>query len=208
MITIEAITVGPFAMNSYVVGDSETKECVVVDPGDELERIESYLKQHDYTVQRILMTHGHIDHVAFAEVFHQRYQVPLGLHKADEPLAQAVGVQAAMYGIEVGPPILIDEYYEPGAQIGDGSLSFKIAHAPGHSPGSVLFIHPDGFVIGGDVLFHRSIGRTDLPGGNHDQLLASIRRELFSLPGETVVYPGHGPSTTVAEEIAENPFLT
>ena len=206
---IEILPVGPFAMNCHILSDEATRQAVVIDPGDEIEEITGFLKAHQLTVSHILLTHGHIDHVAFAEDLHVQLKVPMLLHKADWQMAQAAPQQAAMFGLPPGPVPRLDGELVECESFQAGPFDFEIRHAPGHSPGSVLLIsHPNKVIIGGDVVFQGSIGRTDLPGGNHGQLIESIRSKVLTLPDDYVIYPGHGPITTVGVERRTNPFFT
>jgi hydroxyacylglutathione hydrolase len=189
-------------MNCFVVEDGG--EAVVIDPGEAhpalLEAI-SGMK-----VKMILNTHGHLDHCGGNADLVQATGAPLAIHEADLPLLQSMAQQGMMFGVPATPSPDPDRFLEEGDEIPIGSLTLKVVHAPGHSPGHVVFLG-DGFAIAGDVLFAGSIGRTDLPGGSYHQLIASIRSKLLTLPEDTVVYSGHGPETTIGREKATNPFL-
>lgn len=205
---IEIYPVGPFQMNCHLVYDEASKTGVIFDPGDEVPSLLARIRQLDLKLTHILLTHGHIDHVAYAEDLHQALKVPMLLHKADWSMAQNAPRQAAMFGLPPGPLPVLDGELTVQKDFVAGPFTFEIRHAPGHSPGSVLFIsHPDKTVIAGDVVFQGSIGRTDLPGGNHQQLLDSIAREVLTLPDDYKLLPGHGPATTVGAERRSNPFL-
>jgi len=201
---------GQFVENCYLVVDEQAPgggECAIVDPGEEAGLILHKLAATGAKAVAIWLTHAHIDHVLGVPRVAAETGVPVWLHPADRPLYDAVPEQAAWFGLEAArlpPP---DRTFTHGDTVRVGDLTFQVRHTPGHSPGSVSLVGP-GVVLGGDVLFAGSIGRTDLPGGDFDTLIASIERELLSLPEATIVYPGHGPETTVGHERRSNPFLT
>jgi glyoxylase-like metal-dependent hydrolase (beta-lactamase superfamily II) len=198
---------GQFVENCYLVVDEQAGECVVVDPGEEAGLILHKLAATGAKPIAIWLTHAHIDHVLGVPRVAAETGVPVWLHPADRPLYDAVPEQAAWFGLHapaLPPP---DRALAHGDTVRVGDVTFGVRHTPGHSPGSVSFVGP-GVVLGGDVLFAGSIGRTDLPGGDFDTLIASIERELLSLPEATIVYTGHGPETTVGHERRSNPFLT
>ncbi|HEV8266123.1 MAG TPA: MBL fold metallo-hydrolase [Gemmatimonadales bacterium] len=198
---------GQFVENCYLVVDERAGECAIVDPGEEAGLILQKLAATGAKPVAIWVTHGHVDHVLGVPRVAAETGAPVWLHPADRALYDAVPEQAAWFGLHapaLPPP---DRSFAHGEQVRVGELSFMVRHAPGHSPGSVCLAGP-GVVFGGDVLFAGSIGRTDLPGGDFDTLIASIERELLSLPDATIVYTGHGPETTVGRERRANPFLT
>jgi len=198
---------GQFVENCYLVVDEQAGECAIVDPGEEAGLILHKLAATSAKPVAIWLTHAHIDHVLGVPRVAAETGVPVWLHAADRPLYDAVPDQAAWFGLEapaLPPP---DRTFAHGDTVRVGELAFEVRHTPGHSPGSVSLVGP-GVVLGGDVLFAGSIGRTDLPGGDFDTLIASIERELLSLPDATIVYTGHGPETTVGRERRSNPFLT
>jgi glyoxylase-like metal-dependent hydrolase (beta-lactamase superfamily II) len=199
---------GVFAENCYLVIDERAKQCAVVDPGEEAGLILHKIAETGATLAGIWLTHAHLDHVVGVARVAEETGAPVWLHPGDRPLYDAVPQQAGAFGL-APPPLLPAPNRDlvHGAQLAVGELRFAIRHAPGHSPGSVCLIgHGVAFV--GDVLFAGSIGRTDLPGGDFDTLIASIERELLSLPDDTIVYSGHGPETTIGRERRANPFLT
>jgi hydroxyacylglutathione hydrolase len=211
------IPVGMLQCNCSIIGDSVTREALVIDPGDEVGRILDLLGRHKLTVKAIVSTHAHIDHVGGLSKLHQYTGAPVMMHRDDIPLYQRMDVQAAFLG--VAPPEVgeIDEMLKEGDVLRWGSLAARVMHTPGHSPGSVsLYLPPDAGRIAaaapqlfaGDTLFAGSIGRTDLWGGSMGQILESLRGKLLQLPDDTVVHPGHGPWTTIGEERESNPFLT
>jgi glyoxylase-like metal-dependent hydrolase (beta-lactamase superfamily II) len=198
---------GQFVENCYLVVDERAGECAIVDPGEEAGMILHKVAATSAKPVAIWLTHAHIDHVLGVPRVAAETGVPVWLHPADRPLYDAVPEQAAWFGLEapaLPPP---DRTFAHGDTVRVGELAFEVRHTPGHSPGSVSLAGP-GIVLGGDVLFAGSIGRTDLPGGDFDTLIASIARELLSLPDATIVYTGHGPQTTVGHERRSNPFLT
>lgn len=210
MLQVQGFTFNPFQENTYVIFN-EKKECWIVDPGmfdvAEEQVLYDLIKEKGLVPQQIINTHGHIDHVFGVDSLKQKYNIPFGLHEADGPVVRNAANSAAMFGLPMAVSPLPDFQITAGPmQLGDDTIEVKFV--PGHSPGSVAFYYPQGgWLIGGDVLFQRSIGRTDLPGGDMDTLLHSIRTELFTLPPETLVMSGHGAPTTIGEEIRSNHFL-
>lgn len=202
-----------FGINTYLVVDPDTLKCAIIDPGmmdsEEEEALDKYIKRNNLEVTKIINTHLHIDHVAGINFSKDTYNVPVLGNKEDEPLGQHVGEQAAMFGLPGQlEPLALNHYLNDGDVIKIGNGTLTVIHVPGHSPGSIaLYDKADGFVITGDALFQGSIGRTDLPGGSMPQLVKSIKEKLLPLPDDTVVYPGHGPATTIGSERRYNPFL-
>lgn len=189
----------------------ETKECVIVDPGcsDEEERssLTSFIAGHKLKVKLLLNTHCHIDHVLGNRFVKETYKVNLLIHAAEEPVLKSAEVYAPGYGFHLYAHQAPDGFLEDGDMITFGNQTFEVLHVPGHSPGHVAFYsEKNRTLIGGDVLFYNSIGRTDLPGGNHETLMNSIHSKLFVLPDHVKVYPGHGPETTIGFEKKTNPF--
>ena len=210
---IAIFTFSLFGINTYVVYDPSTKKCAVVDPGmmldEEKKAMEDFISRNHLAVEYIIDTHLHMDHVAGVAFLKEKYHAPLLAHRDDEFWGENVEAQVRMFHMRHQlENVKIDRYLEAGDVIKIGEGELKVIHVPGHSPGSVaLYDAKDGFVITGDALFAGSIGRTDLPGGNGPQLIKSIKEGLFPLPDNTVVYPGHGPSTTIGDEKRSNPFL-
>lgn len=205
---LETFPVGSLQCNCTILGDESTDEAIVIDPGDEIARIHQRLIEHGLKLKQILITHAHIDHVGGALRLKRLTGAPILLNENDLPLLQMMGTQAAWLGIappETAPP---DENLTDGQQVGLFSYPAKVLHTPGHTQGSVsLHFAPLKMVIAGDTLFAGSIGRTDLPGGNFDQIIESIETRLLALPDETRVIPGHGPVTSIGMERRKNPFL-
>lgn len=205
---IHVETVGPFQENCYIIGDEATNTGAIIDPGDEADRIIRRAESTGLQFRFILNTHAHLDHVCAVDAVKTRFGIPFYLHPEDEFLLARLPQQAAMFGLASPKVPKVDFYFKTPSEIQLGEKTLRIFHAPGHSPGSVCFYSPvDGLVLGGDVLFNGSIGRTDLPGGDFDVLIHSIRSQLFTLPDATIVYPGHGPETTIGFEKKFNPFL-
>ena len=202
------LPVGLLQCNCSIFGDEETREAIVIDPGDEIEKIEQLLVEHQLKVKAIVITHAHIDHIAGAAKLRSITGAPVYLNDRDRELLDALDMQAKWLGVETPPRTEIDAPAADGTVLALGASSFRMLHTPGHTQGSVsLWIPEEGKLIAGDTLFRDSIGRTDLPGGNTRQILASIKTQLFELPDATIVIPGHGPSTTIGREKELNPFL-
>lgn len=211
MIHIETFVFNPFAENTYVLHD-ETRETVIIDPGcydkQELTELTDYIETNALKPVQIINTHAHIDHVLGIAALKRKYNIPFSLHALDEPLLKAVKSYASNYGFSGFDEPEIDKYLAEGDTVQFGNSSLKVIFVPGHAPGHIAFVNEEQrFVIGGDVLFHTSIGRTDLPGGDHNQLLMSIRNKLFTLPDDYTVYPGHMQLTTIGFEKKNNPFF-
>ncbi len=210
MLTIKAFTFNPLGENTYVLSD-ETQEAVIIDPGcyekDEQEELADYIKTKQLKVVKLLNTHGHVDHVLGNYFVKEQFKVPLLIYPGDEATLRAVAAYAQSYGFVRYTPAEPDGYLEEGSTVTFGNTKLKILFVPGHAPGHIAFLHEESKqVIAGDVLFYESIGRADLPGGNFNTLIKSIHTQLFTLPDETKVYPGHGPATTIAHEKKYNPF--
>ena len=204
---VVSIPNGQFMQNCYLVADPDAGAAVMVDPGEESGRILAELDRRGWRLEAIWLTHAHVDHIMGVEAVVRRWPVPIWLHPLDRPLYDNLPRQAAWMGLSLPPAPPPTDELQAGMQVAVGSARFEVRHAPGHSPGSVAFVG-HGRILGGDVLFSGSVGRTDLPGGDAATLLASIEREFLSLPDTTVVHSGHGPDTTIGVERATNPFLT
>jgi len=199
-------TVGAFEENSYLVIDEATNRAVFVDPGDEPDRLLAMLRESGASLDAIWLTHAHLDHIGGVAGIKRHHRVPVYLHPADLPLYNRAAAQAAMYGLPFEQPAPPDRELADGDSVSVGSLAFDVMHVPGHAPGHVVFHHDD-VVFGGDLLFAGSIGRTDLPLSDPASMESSLLR-ICELDDATVVHPGHGPSTTIGQERASNPFLT
>lgn len=202
-----------FGENTYLIWDEATREASVVDPGmmspDEYDEIAAFISSEELSPKFILLTHAHVDHTLGVDFLKKKYGIHAIGHKDDAPLGQMRPQQAKMFHLPVEPtPLDFDSLISDGAVLKLGNEKIEVIGTPGHSLGGVCFYVPQShFVITGDTLFQGSVGRTDLPGGNQRQLIQSIRQKLLVLPPETVVYPGHGPATTIGKEAASNPFL-
>ncbi|HEU5465401.1 MAG TPA: MBL fold metallo-hydrolase [Gemmatimonadales bacterium] len=197
---------GQFVENCYLVIDEAANACAVIDPGEQAGLILHKLRASGATPVGIWLTHAHIDHVLGVPELAAETGAPVYLHPDDRELYDAVPDQASWFGLTAEPLPPPDRELAAGERLTVGGLEFAVRHAPGHSPGHVVFAG-HGAVFGGDVLFQGSIGRSDLPGGDFDTLIGSIERELLVLPDSTIVYPGHGPATTIGAERRTNPFL-
>lgn len=211
MITVKSFTNNPYQENTYVLYD-DTKNAVIIDPGmyhfTEQDAVVNFIKQEGLKINLLLNTHCHIDHVLGNKFIFDQYGLKPILHINELPLLEAVPSYAPQQGFNYEVSPLPEKYLSEGEQIRFGESVLEVIFAPGHSPGHVCFYSKaDAILIGGDVLFYGSIGRTDLPGGNHTQLLQSITNNLFSLPDDTKVYPGHGKPTTIGFEKSHNPFF-
>lgn len=204
----ETFPVGPLRCNCTVLGDDATREAIVVDPGGDLSTIDLVLAKHGWRVKQIVVTHAHLDHIAGAKQLHDRTGAPVLYNQRDLPLVAIMDEQASWMGVatpDVQPP---DESAEDGLVLPLGSEAVEVLHTPGHTAGSIsLHLPNSSLLLAGDTLFRGGIGRTDLPGGNAEQLLRSIHQRLLHLPEGTVVVPGHGAETTIGFERERNPFL-
>ena len=203
--SISGLTVGAFQENCYLLAEPTGTYCAIIDPGAEPERIIAAVERIGATPQAIWLTHAHLDHVGAISGLRRRWDVPVHLHPLDEPLYLLASRQAALYGLPFEQPEPPDRALGEGDVLELGTLRFTVMHAPGHAPGHVVF-HGHGAAFVGDCLFAGSIGRTDLPMSSPRDLAASLDR-IVALPDDTVVYPGHGPVTSIGNEVATNPFL-
>lgn len=198
---------GPLANNIYLLEDEESKSCVLFDPGIEIGEVFAYIEDNGLSVERILLTHAHFDHIFGLSEAKKRYNCPIHMHHADEEVRARFLTICENWGFPgADEPPQVDEALSHGQRLELLGTSCEVRHTPGHSPGQVAFVF-DGFAVVGDTLFNRSIGRYDLPGSDPQALLESIEQQLYSLPDNTVVYPGHGEFTTIGEEKRYNPFV-
>ncbi len=211
MINIETFVFNPFQENTYLLYD-HSGECLIVDAGcqedAEKEELVGYISEHGFRPVKLVNTHCHVDHVLGLKYLSEKYDIPFYMHEAERSLFKHSRDQAAFFGLKFEQPPEPSGYLEEGGELTFGESILRLIHIPGHSPGGVLLHSPEQkFLIAGDVLFRQSIGRTDLPGGDYDSLVNGIREKLFTLDPDTRVYPGHGPPTSIGEEMASNPFL-
>jgi hydroxyacylglutathione hydrolase len=207
IVILDTIVVGSIDVNCYIIACAETGEAVVIDPGDDAEIILQRINSKKLTIRHILLTHGHFDHIGAVAALQRATGAQVHAHQDDLDLIRQDPAQAAYFALPSTEPFTVDSFVSDGDEIVWGALAAKVLATPGHSRGSVCYlIDRDVFV--GDTLFSRSIGRTDLFGGDYDQLQESIREKLLTLPDETTVYSGHGPKTTIGREKKHNPFIT
>lgn len=203
------VPVTQFEQNCSLIWCEQTRKAAVVDPGGDLERILLAVKQEGVTLEKILLTHAHIDHAGATADLAEREKLPIiGPHKGDEFWIQGLPQQAAMFGFKPARMFTPDRWLEDGENVQVGNVTLSVLHCPGHTPGHVVFFDPTSkLAIVGDVLFNGSIGRTDFPGGNHQQLIDSIKQKLFPLGDDIDFIPGHGPMSTFGNEKKFNPFV-
>jgi hydroxyacylglutathione hydrolase len=211
MIKIKSFTFNPFMENTYVLYD-HTRECIIIDPGCfenfEEKELQQFITENQLKVTQLINTHCHVDHVLGNHFIKEHYKVPFYIHPIEEATLKSVKVYAPAYGFHNYQETTADGFLQEGECVRFGNSTLEIFFVPGHAPGHIaLYNKEQKICIGGDVLFQGSIGRTDLPGGDFDTLAKSIRTKLYSLPDDTIVYPGHGPSTTIGEEKKFNPFV-
>jgi hydroxyacylglutathione hydrolase len=202
----ESVIVGALETNCYIVYCQETLECAIIDPGAEPEKIFRLITHKGLKPTILINTHGHVDHIGANRDIKDKFDIPLYLHEADSPMLESVLQSELSFflGAKESPPP--DKFLEEGDEIKIGNISLLVIHTPGHSPGSVSLLG-DGILFSGDTLFFGGVGRTDLPGGSWSEMESSIREKIFTLPADTVVLPGHGPTTTVDQEKKFNPFI-
>lgn len=204
----DSLPVGPLEVNCFILGCEETRRGVVIDAGGDAGEIIAAVERHGLTIDYLINTHGHFDHIGANRALKEQFGARLLIHAADAPLLERAATTARSYGIpgENSPPA--DAFLSDGMEIAFGNVRMTVLHTPGHTPGCCcLYLEAEKTVITGDTLFADSIGRTDLPGGSHPQLLESVRTKLFTLPDEVKAYPGHGPDTTIGHEKRHNPFF-
>ena len=203
---IKKLAVGPIMANCFIIGCESTKEAAVIDPGDDSDRILMELAKSELNVKYLINTHGHFDHVGANKKLKEVTGAQLAIHPDDEPMLNELSHSASMFGLsaENSPPA--DILLKHGDEIRFGKITLKVIHTPGHSKGGIC-LYTKGHLFSGDTLFQGSIGRTDLPGGDYDTLISSIKQNLLAFDDETIVYTGHGPETNIGYEKRSNPFL-
>jgi hydroxyacylglutathione hydrolase len=205
----EIFPVGPLQCNCSVIADETTHEAMVIDPGDNIDRVLAILQKHQLTLKQIVITHGHIDHVGGAMKLKAATGAPILINKNDAPQLAMLDIQASWVRMQSPGAVTIDDSLEDAQQLKTGGIVATVMHTPGHTEGSTCLLFPaEKKLIAGDTLFAGSIGRTDLPGGNFEKIMRSLHNRVLALPDETVVIPGHGSLTTIGEERESNPFLT
>jgi glyoxylase-like metal-dependent hydrolase (beta-lactamase superfamily II) len=205
-VLIVPFVIGPMESNAYILADEATRRAAVIDPGMESERLLDFLEAERLRLELVLNTHGHFDHVFCNGYFTSKTGARLLIHEADVPLLRELPEVARQYGFSVAEPPEPDGFLRDGDIIAVGEMAVRVYHTPGHSPGGVC-LHVGEVLFSGDTLFAGSVGRTDLPGGSYEELIASIRAKLLPLPDTTLVYTGHGPRTSIGDEREYNPFL-
>jgi len=203
---VKKLEVGPIMANCYILGCEDTKEAVVIDPGDEADRILLALAESGLKVKYIINTHGHFDHVGANKKMKEATNAAIMIHPDDEPMLSELSTSAEAFGLSSENSPKADKYLNDGDEIPFGNITLKVIHTPGHSRGGVC-LYTNGTIFVGDTLFAGSIGRTDLPGGDYNTLISSIKSNLLVFDGNTIVYPGHGSKTTIEREKRINPFL-
>lgn len=203
---VEIITVGPLAVNCYIISDRESSESILIDPGSESKRIINLIEVRKLNLKSIINTHCHIDHIAEVKSIQDHFNTQFLIHENELPVINMLSESNGLFGIDVSGVPEVSGFLTPDQEINIGKNKGTILFTPGHSPGGIS-IAIQNHVFVGDCLFKNSIGRTDLHGGNYDELINSIKTKLFTLPDDTIVYPGHGPVTTIEYEKRNNPFL-
>ena len=205
---LKALVVGPIAANCFIIGDSATNEGAIIDPGDDAQKILQVVKETGLDIKFIIATHGHFDHNAAVAPLKEALRCDFLLHESDLLFVRRSKNTAQNWGIAIDQVPDPDNYIKEGDILKVGTLELEIIHTPGHSPGGIsIYIKSEGILFSGDTLFFTSIGRTDFDGGSMDQLQASIREKLYTLPENTVVYTGHGEQTTIGNEKQNNFFV-
>jgi glyoxylase-like metal-dependent hydrolase (beta-lactamase superfamily II) len=211
MLLRETFPAGPFECNCTILACGDTKDAVVIDPGGEVERIAEIVAQYDLAVRAIVHTHAHLDHIYCTRDVKERHGGTICLHRGDTFLYDGFAMQAAMFGWKVRDTTPVERWIDDGDRIELGKRALDVIHTPGHTPGSVCFEVEDPdhgrLLFAGDTLFRRSVGRTDLPGGDTATLKRSIQQRLYTRDPDTLVIPGHGPTTRIGDEARANPFV-
>lgn len=206
MIQIETFELGPFQTNCYLIYCDQTKLAAIIDPATEAAVLTDYLTKNSLTLQSVLLTHGHLDHIGGVAGLKAKYNPKVYLHEADLPIVRSAPEWGRSFGLPDLKSFQPDEFITEPATIEVGDLRLKVLHTPGHTPGGLCYLSGNHAFVG-DTLFERSIGRTDLPGGDFEHIITSIQEKLFTLDDNTQVFPGHGPTTTIGIEKTSNPFV-
>jgi glyoxylase-like metal-dependent hydrolase (beta-lactamase superfamily II) len=203
---VDMVTVGPFQENTFFLRPVSSPDTVIIDPGDEADRLISIIASHGWKPVAIVNTHAHLDHIGAVDELRHHFNVPFYLHPGDVPTLKEAPEHACMFGVRAPVVPTVDHELAHGQYLDLAGLRIQVLHTPGHTPGGVSFA-VDGRVFAGDALFYGSIGRTDLPGGDYEMLMRSLKERLLTLPDDTIVHSGHGPDTTIGRERRHNPFL-
>ncbi len=203
---LQTLLVGPLGVNCYIVGDEQTREAIVIDPGGNASEILNVLQQQRLKLVAVVVTHAHFDHILALNEIRAAMHAPLWMHADEAPILAHAQEAGAMWGMHVNQPAPAERLLQEGDTVSAGAIMLKVLHTPGHTPGGICLVE-DKKVFVGDTLFQGSIGRTDFPGGDYATLMQSIRDKLLPLPDDTIVYPGHGATTTIGEEKQLNPFV-
>lgn len=203
---IERFVLGPFQTNTFLVTCPTSKTGIIIDPAENSDRVAFEIEKLQIRLKYILLTHGHVDHIGGVAWLKHEYHAEVLLHEADLPVIQTASAYSQSLGLPAPAHFTHDKLVREDDIISTGSIEFRVLHTPGHTPGGVCYVNSD-FIFAGDTLFAQSIGRTDLPGGNYDQIISSIKDKLLTLPDHIQVFPGHGPATTIGNEKMFNPFL-
>jgi len=204
---IRHLAVGPLQVNCYILGCPESRDALIIDPGEDARQLLGLLREEGWNLRLIVNTHGHFDHIGGNRTLVEETSAELAIHRSDLSLMMNAARHASIYGLKTQSSPEPTRFLEHGERIRLGSLALEVIHTPGHTPGGICLYEKSGHLFAGDSLFAGSVGRTDLPGGDHDLLVTNIRTRLLSLPPETLVYPGHGPETSVGREKIHNPFV-
>jgi glyoxylase-like metal-dependent hydrolase (beta-lactamase superfamily II) len=208
MLKIQTFVNGPVQENAYLLYDEGGREAILIDPGDEAPLLEKEIRAFGVPVKLILATHGHFDHVGAVDALAKAFGASFAMHNADDFLLESLEDTAAFYGQQATKRPRIDLALKGGESVGVAGIQLKVFATPGHTPGGLCYYHPDsGSLFSGDTLFEGTVGRSDMEGGSHQQLVASIQHELLALPDGTIVYPGHGGQTSIGAERRSNPHL-
>lgn len=203
---LKTFVVSPFATNCYLLGCEESGTAAIIDPGDQGDLLLGALRKVGLTLESVLLTHGHIDHVGAVGTLLESTGARVYLHHDEAQMLETLELQARLFSLPPPDPVPVHVWLGDGDQLLVGSITLRVLHTPGHTPGSVCF-HHEGILFSGDTLFRESVGRTDWPGGSHRSLISSIRDKILTLPDEVQVLPGHGEATTIGDERCLNPFL-
>ena len=203
---LKTLLVGELETNCYVLSDEKNKQAMIIDPGGDFPDIEKYILEQNLKVKYIVLTHGHIDHIGALAQLKQMTKAQVMIHKKDSEMLSNPASNLSLFANQPIDSCPADGFLEEGDQVTIGDIKFEVIHTPGHTPGGIS-LWTDKMIFSGDTIFFRSVGRTDLPGGSWDQLIKSIKQKILTKDDDTVIYPGHGPPTTVGEEKTQNPFL-